>query len=104
MLDADTDDLDADKEPSAPLKDLIAEIKRDVSASALLNIPGSTPRNTDAPTLTSQRMSWSMLLQFFSERAEKATIIAKSPRKKTVISPFQTPQEYWSMVWLKETS
>ena len=82
MLDADTDDLDADKEPSAPLKDLIAEIKRDVSASALLNIPGSTPRNTDAPTLTSQRMSWSMLLQFFSERAEKATIIAKSPRKK----------------------
>ena len=26
-------------------------------------------------------MSWSTLLQFFSERAEKATIIAKSPRK-----------------------
>jgi hypothetical protein len=84
MSNSDVDEFDESEEPTAPFKDLVAELERDANASALLNIPGSTPRNSSSVrTLNARRMTWSMLLQFFSERAEKATIISKSPRKKS---------------------
>ena len=84
MNNSDADDVDHSNQPTAPFKDLVTELQRDANASALLNIPGSTPRNNNnSAVLNSQRMSWSTLLQFFSERAEKATIIAKSPRKRS---------------------
>ena len=75
---------DGSGEPVAPLGNIVAELRKNANACALLNIPPSTPTGGQPSFKSNSRtMTFDLLVQFFLERSDNAVNAASSPRKKS---------------------